>query len=135
MSKKAKKPDSISTFLGNDSNIEGTIEFKGTIRVDGKIKGKIISNGGTAIVGEQAQIEAEFDVGIAIVMGEVNGTVKASDRIEIYPPGRINGDIEAPMISIEEGGTFNGNCLMTGQSRARKTVSGTTTEPSNTTSD
>jgi cytoskeletal protein CcmA (bactofilin family) len=45
-------------------------------------------------------------------MGEVNGTIDAMEKIEVYPPGRVNGDIHAPMITIDSGATFNGNCGM-----------------------
>jgi cytoskeletal protein CcmA (bactofilin family) len=110
--KKKPKQDSISTFLGADAGVEGTLTFKGTIRLDGRVGGKILSEDGTVIVGEKAVVDAEISVGIAIVMGTVNGTIAASDRIEVYPPGRINGDIQAPVISIEEGGLFNGRCAM-----------------------
>ena len=41
--KKEKGADRISTFIGADASIEGNIDFKGTIRVDGKVKGKITS--------------------------------------------------------------------------------------------
>ena len=112
MGKKGKKPDSISTFLGPEASVEGTLEFQGTIRLDGHVKGKIRSNGGTVIVGEKAIVNAEIDVGNAIIMGEVIGTIDAGDRIEVYQPGRVIGDIQAPVISIEEGGMFNGNCAM-----------------------
>ena len=112
MRKKAKKPDSISTFLGPDARVEGTLEFQGTIRLDGNLKGKIVSSDGTVIVGEKARISADIAVGTAIVMGEVTGTIDAADRIEVYPPGRIVGDIQSPLISIEEGGRLNGSCAM-----------------------
>jgi len=110
--KKERKADSISTFLGSDANLEGSLHFQGTIRVDGIVHGKISSNGGTLIVGEKASIDADISVGVAIVMGEVNGTIDAKDRIEIYPPGRVGGDIQAPVISIEPGGILNGSCAM-----------------------
>jgi len=110
--KNAKKENSISTFLGWDASIEGTVEFHGMIRLDGNVKGKIFSNAGTVIVGEKAVIDAEINVDVAIVMGRVNGTIEARDRIEIYPPARVVGDIVAPVISIEAGVTFNGNCSM-----------------------
>ena len=118
--KKKPKQDSISTFLGADAGVEGTLTFQGTIRLDGRVGGKIISEGGTVIVGEKAVVDAEISVGIAIVMGTVNGTIAASDRIEVYPPGRINGDIQAPVISIEEGGLFNGRCAMRDAALPRK---------------
>lgn len=110
--KKERKADSITTFLGADSNIEGAIEFQGTIRVDGKVSGKISSTGGTIIVGEKAFIQADISVAVAIIMGEVDGTIDAKDRIEVYPPGRVSGEIQAPVISIEPGGILNGNCTM-----------------------
>ncbi len=110
--KRVRKADSISTFLGSQASVDGTIEFQGTIRLDGNVKGKIKSSGGTVIVGEKAVVDAEVFVGTAIIMGEVRGTIDAEERIEVYPPGRVVGDIQAPVISIEEGGLFNGNCAM-----------------------
>ena len=112
MRKKSKKHDAISTFLGPDASFNGTIEFQGTIRLDGSVKGKIKSSEGTVIVGEKSAINAEIAVGTAIIMGEVTGTIDASERIELYPPGHVTGDIQAPLISIEEGGRLNGNCSM-----------------------
>ena len=113
--KKEKGSDRISTFIGADASIDGCIEFKGTIRVDGKVKGKISSNSGTVVVGEKAVVNAEVFVNVAVVMGELNGSIEAKERVEVYPPGRVGGDIHAPVISIEPGGVFNGNCVMQAQ--------------------
>lgn len=109
---KAKKNEAISTFLGADAKIEGTLEFTGTIRLDGNVQGKISSKTGTLIVGEKADVNAQIDVAVCIVMGEVKGTVDATERIEVYKPGRVMGDIQAPVISIDAGVMFNGNCAM-----------------------
>lgn len=109
---KPNKVESITTFLGADANIEGTLEFKGTIRLDGTVKGKINSKGGTLIVGEKARIDGDIFVDVAIIMGQVNGIVNADNRIEVYPPGSVEGDIQAPVISIDSGVKFNGNCVM-----------------------
>ncbi len=109
---KAKKQPSISTFLGFGSSFEGTIEFQETMRVDGSVKGKIYSDNGTVIIGEKAVVEAEIIVDVAIITGKVNGTVEASERIEVYPPANVVGDIQAPVILFEAGVKFNGNCVM-----------------------
>ena len=110
--KKEKNTDRISTFIGADASIDGTIDFKGTIRIDGKVKGNIKSNGGTVVVGEKGIVDAEIFVNVAVVMGEVNGSIEATERIEVYPPGRLGGNIQSPIVSIEPGGIFNGNCVM-----------------------
>jgi cytoskeletal protein CcmA (bactofilin family) len=105
----------ISTLLGRDTNIEGTLTFRETIRVDGRIKGRVLSPEGTMIIGEEADIEADITVATAIVRGKVTGCVNAKNRIELYPPAQVNGDVSAPVIAIETGVVFNGNCRMPGQ--------------------
>jgi len=110
--KEKVKQDAISTFIGTKSEINGNLSFEGTIRVDGSLKGKITSGEGTLIVGETAKIEADINVGLAVVMGEVTGTVQAKKRIEIYKPARVAGDLQSPVISMDAGVTFNGNCNM-----------------------
>lgn len=108
--KKKKQTGGISSFLGSNSNIEGIVDFKDTIRLDGKVKGKILGNKGTLIVGKDAEIQAEIDVGTAIIMGNVKGKILASDRVEAYFPAQITGDISAPEVSLEKGVQLNGNC-------------------------
>jgi len=106
--KKDKQKDMIST-------VEGNIEFRGTIRVDGKVKGTIHSDEGTLIVGEHAVIQANIIVDVAIITGAINGNIEARDKLEIFPPACVLGGIKAPRISIESGVVFNGNCEMMGR--------------------
>jgi cytoskeletal protein CcmA (bactofilin family) len=110
--KKNEHADHISTLLGVGTTIEGNLAFKDTIRLDGVVRGKILSDKGTLIIGERAVVEAQICVGAAIVKGTVNGHIQALERIDVYPPARITGDIQAPVISIETGVFFNGNCRM-----------------------
>ncbi len=110
---KKKEKESITTFLCPLTNIEGRIEFEGTIRLDGKVKGYIgnVEGGeGTVIVGEKAKIEADMNVDSAIIMGEVKGSIFARKKIEVYPPASITGDMNAPVVSIDSGAVFNGKC-------------------------
>jgi cytoskeletal protein CcmA (bactofilin family) len=120
---KKKKEDAISTFIGPESTIKGTLAFEGTIRLDGNVEGEISSSSGTMIIGEKAIINAEINVETAIIMGKVTGTIHAKNRIEIYKPAKITGDIQAPAISIDAGVSFNGNCAMTS-----KTISSSETK-------
>jgi len=108
-----KKSNAITTFLGADAEFEGVISFSGTIRLDGKVTGEIKSDSGTVIVGEKAEVNADIYVGIAKILGKVKGTVVATEKIEAHKPSHIIGDIKAPVISIDKGVLFNGNCIMT----------------------
>lgn len=111
--KKDKRGEAIATFLGPDAEIEGAIAFEGNIRLDGKVRGDITSDGGTLIVGESGQIEAAVTVDTVIVKGAVTGSIQARDRIELLPPARVTGDIAAPVVAIAAGVVFNGKCTMT----------------------
>ncbi|MCG6910282.1 MAG: polymer-forming cytoskeletal protein [Deltaproteobacteria bacterium] len=112
MKKEKQSSDTISTFLGHGTSVDGTIEFQGTIRLDGNVQGQINSRGGTLIIGDKAVIQAKVQVDHIIVKGEVHGSIEAKERIEAYPPARITGDVKAPVISIESGVVFNGKCIM-----------------------
>ncbi|MGD9018365.1 MAG: polymer-forming cytoskeletal protein [Desulfobacterales bacterium] len=108
--------DSITTFLGSGARIEGLLDFEGTVRLDGHIDGKITGREGTLIIGESAVIKADISVGRVIAMGEIHGSVQAKERIELFPPGKIHGDVEAPVITIEAGAVLNGQCMMKNES-------------------
>lgn len=110
--KKKESAEHISTLLGVGTTIEGTLAFRDTIRLDGSVSGNVFSEKGTVIIGERAVVEAQIRVGTAIVKGTVNGHIQAADRIEVYPPAKVTGDIQAPVISIETGVSFNGKCSM-----------------------
>ncbi len=109
---KERHSDSISTLLGEDARIEGHLDFGGTLRLDGKLEGTLSGRNGTLIVGEKAVLKAEINVKNAVIMGSITGTVTALEKIELYPPAKIDGDIAAPKVTIESGAVLNGKCLM-----------------------
>ncbi|MGD9331323.1 MAG: polymer-forming cytoskeletal protein [Desulfobacterales bacterium] len=109
---KERHADSISTLLGEDARIEGHLDFGGTLRLDGKLEGTLTGRNGTLIIGENAVLKADITVKNAVIMGTVTGTVEALEKIELYPPAKIDGDITAPKVTIEAGALLNGKCLM-----------------------
>jgi cytoskeletal protein CcmA (bactofilin family) len=104
--------NALTMLLGPGTTIEGNIEFRDTVRLEGNVNGKIFSDEGTVIIGEAAEVHGEIKVNVAIIRGKVNGKIDARKRIEVYPPGRIEGDIQSPAISIQSGVIFNGKCSM-----------------------
>jgi len=47
-----------------------------------------------------------------LISGEVVGNVLASERVELRGTARVFGDVEAPVIVVEEGVLFEGHCRM-----------------------
>ena len=106
-----KTKDEINAFLGANTEFEGKLSFTGAVRVDGRFKGEIITKG-TLIVGELAVIESNVYASHIIVNGEIRGNVTAEKRMEIHASGKVSGNIETPVLVINEGVVFNGNCSM-----------------------
>ncbi len=101
----------VKAFLGQGTEFQGTLTFEGTVRVDGKLYGEVVS-GGTLIVGEEAEVEAEINVGSLISRGRIKGNVKLTDRIELYETSELRGNITTPRLIISEGAVFQGSCDM-----------------------
>jgi cytoskeletal protein CcmA (bactofilin family) len=80
--------------------------------INGKIRGEIHSND-TLIVGEKGVINASIRAGIVLVSGEVVGNVVGLERVELRGGARVSGDIEAPIVVVDEGVMFDGHCRMT----------------------
>jgi cytoskeletal protein CcmA (bactofilin family) len=106
------KPDKDIQMLGPQVAMEGTLVFEGTLYMNGHIKGSIESREGTIVVGESAVIHADVFVRNATINGEIKGSVRATDRIELHPPARVFGDINAPDVLIEAGVIFEGKCAI-----------------------
>ena len=97
-------------MLGPQMTLEGTLVFEGSLIMNGHAQGTIESKEGTIIVGEKAVIHGDIMVQHANISGEIRGTVKAYERIELHPPARVFGDLTAPVVLIDAGVTFDGKC-------------------------
>jgi cytoskeletal protein CcmA (bactofilin family) len=103
----------LNALLGRGSEFDGKLTFEGTVRIDGKFTGTIVTND-VLVVGEGAKINAEISCGTVIVHGEVNGNVKAKNAVELHHPAKVRGNLEAPSLMIEKGVVFEGQCKMEG---------------------
>lgn len=107
----SKPSKNISAFIGLGTEFEGKLMFDGVIRLDGDFSGEIISEG-TLVIGETAYVKAEINVDTVIVSGEVHGNIRAKNRVEFHAPAKCYGNIASPVLIIDEGVIFKGNCEM-----------------------
>ena len=119
----------LNALLGRGSEFEGKLTFEGTVRIDGKFTGTIVTND-VLVVGEGAKVSAEITCGTIIVHGEINGNVKAKSAVELHHPARMRGNVEAPSLMIEKGVIFEGQSKMEGIDKgAAKPVSSSPPPP------
>ncbi len=81
-SKNGSNMDNIVGLLGKGTEFEGKLIFEGTLRIDGKFKGEVITSGILA-VGDGALVHAEVQADTIIVRGEVHGYLKGSQQVEL----------------------------------------------------
>ncbi|HUT54721.1 MAG TPA: polymer-forming cytoskeletal protein [bacterium] len=114
-------PGDVKAILGKGSEFEGKLRFEGTVRIDGKFKGEVHSEG-TLIVGESANIEGDVFVNSAVISGELRGNVKSKTRVELHAPAKLFGNVETPILVVQEGVIFDGHSQMSkeGQKPADK---------------
>ena len=110
--KDAVKESDLTGFIDEASQIEGKYTFSGTVMLNGRFKGEIESKD-TLIVGEKGVVSATIRAGVVLVNGEVIGNVYGHERVELRGTARVTGDVEAPVIVVEEGVHFDGHCRMT----------------------
>src|SRR5438067_12999998 len=101
----------LNALLGKGSSFEGKLLFEGTVRIDGKFTGEIVSTD-TLMIGEGAEVKGQIQVGSLIIVGEYNGDAKASKGIEIKAPAKVRGTLTTASIVIERGVFFDGTCKM-----------------------
>ena len=106
------KSTNLTAFIDEGSEIEGKCSFSGTAMLNGKFTGENVS-ADTLIIGEKGFINATIRARAVLISGEVVGNVLASERVELRGKARVFGDIETPVVVIEEGVLFEGQCRMT----------------------
>jgi cytoskeletal protein CcmA (bactofilin family) len=107
----------ISAFLGKGTQFKGVLSFEGTIRVDGKVEGEVISKD-TLIAGDGAFLQGEISVGTIISSGQIVGNINASQMVHLLAPASIQGNIKTPKLIIEDGVSFDGKCEMASEKKA-----------------
>jgi cytoskeletal protein CcmA (bactofilin family) len=108
-------------FIDQGVTLEGTLQVKGTFRIDGNVKGNIISEQ-TVILGEGAKVEGQIEGNRVVIAGRFDGVIFAKGRVEIEAKGVVTGEVHSPCMVIDPGGIFDGRCHMLASSDAASGV-------------
>ena len=112
------KPGSVSsvhlTVLGPGTSLTGDLQTDGTVTVEGNVTGTVRSTG-TVAVANGGAVTGDIHAAEIVVAGVVEGNLHAKQRAELLPGGRLEGDVFAPRVSIQEGGTLNGRLKTSGK--------------------
>jgi len=99
------------TFLGKGVDFKGTAQFEGTVQVDGRFEGEMHTDD-RLIIGEHAVIKGSISGNVVVSGGKVEGNITAHQRVQLFNPAVLIGDVRSPNFSMEEGVSFQGMCDM-----------------------
>ena len=87
------------------------VTFEGVLHFDGHSMGNIKSPGGALIVTKRGKVDADIDVGVAVISGAVVGNIIASERVFLESDALVKGDIFTRRLSVKPGAIFEGDCV------------------------
>jgi cytoskeletal protein CcmA (bactofilin family) len=98
-------------FLGGGTVVEGTVKANNSVRVDGRIKGKLICKN-TLTIGVNGEVEGDVEAKNAIVGGKIKGKIKVAEKLVLESKSVLIGDLKASKLLIDEGAVFEGTSDM-----------------------
>lgn len=124
--KSSNKPqDRIDCLIGAGTTIEGSVTFTGGLRVDGRVRGDVISadgKPGTLVLSEHAQIEGEIRVSHVVINGTVVGPVHAAEYAELQAKANVTGDVYYKTLEIQLGAVVQGRLVYQNDGKSDKVV-------------
>jgi cytoskeletal protein CcmA (bactofilin family) len=106
------QPAGRMTTIGASLVITGELIGDEDVTIGGEVRGPITLRTGTLIVSESARLTGEIRASRIVVHGNVDGTVSATERIELGPSATVSGSLSANHVVIADGATFNGRIDM-----------------------
>lgn len=102
--------------LDVDASMQGTLSFKDPVnlQINGRFEGTLDTKGELTI-GEKAFVNANIVGDEITIAGRVAGEIIAKKSLKIVTPGRVDGNIKTPLLSVAQGAVLNGHCQMTSE--------------------
>ncbi len=98
--------------IGKSVVIKGELNGSEDLTIEGHVEGKIELRDHVLTIGPNGKIKAQVFAKAVIVLGEVNGNVTATEKVDIRDNGSVDGDIVSPRVAIAEGAHFRGSVDM-----------------------
>jgi len=94
--------------IGKSVVIKGELSGSEDLYVDGSVEGKIELRNHSLTVGPNGKVKADVTAKAVVIQGKLDGSVNASDRVELRKTAVVTGDVTTQRIAIEEGAYLQG---------------------------
>ena len=98
--------------IDKNTSLNGTINAKTDIRIDGNLDGEVITTG-KVILGKESNVKGKVVCGSADIEGTFNGKLKVRGTLSLKTGCKVEGKVNILKLIVESGAIFNANCSMT----------------------
>lgn len=107
----------VETLIGEGTQIKGSFQSSGVVRVDGFLEGSI-DHSGELIIGPKGRVQATVKAKGLAMAGEIRGDVEVEGKLELLPGAHLQGDVRCGHLVIHEGARFHGRSVMSSPEQA-----------------
>ncbi len=97
-----------TTAIGKAVKIVGEIISKEDLQIDGDVEGAIAAQDRKITIGSSGRIQASILARDIFIVGQVQGNLVASGKVELREDSRLIGDITSPRIVLDDGAEVKG---------------------------
>ena len=113
--------------IGQSVIFNGELSAGQDLTIEGQVEGKIDLAQHVLTIGPKGRIKAQVLAKAVVVMGNVDGNITATEKIEIHEKASVDGDLVAPRVRIVEGAHFRGSIDMRSSQAPKAPMKGTGT--------
>ena len=101
------------TVIAEGVTVDGKINSPGSTRVDGTVKGELISDK-EVVIGKEGKVNASVQTRNAVIAGSFKGEMNATGEVEISSTGKFVGNLiqKEALLTISKGGLFKGESII-----------------------
>jgi cytoskeletal protein CcmA (bactofilin family) len=118
-------------MIGQGIGVTGDVAAKSDLKVEGRIEGRSVTSSHDVEVAESGIIKASISARVIKIAGAVAGDITGSEKVLITKSGRVQGNIVAPRVQLDDGALFRGSIDMNPAepANAKKVESANKAEP------
>lgn len=98
--------------IGRSIRINGDLSGDEDLRIEGDVSGTVDLRNSVLTIGKEGKVKAGVYAKAIAVDGETKGDLYATESVSVHVNARVQGNIIAPRVSIEEGAHFKGSIEM-----------------------
>lgn len=99
-------------MIGQGISIAGDVKAETSLKIEGRVEGRSVQSADEIEVSESGQVIAHVLAKVVKISGMVSGDIGGSEKVFISRTGRVQGNIVAPRVQLEDGALFRGSIDM-----------------------